>query len=47
MLVKNKSRLIAVWLNEKLTLTKEIFRQINSLVISLDSKNVGFTKFLS
>ena len=31
--------------NDKFTLTEEIFRQINSLVIS--SKYVAFTKFLS
>ena len=37
---------VTLWKNEKSTLTKIFFRQINSLVIYLFSKCVGFTKFL-
>ena len=33
-----------VWKNKKLSLTKEIFREINSLV---KSKKFAFTKFLT
>ena len=35
-----------MWKNEKFSLTKKIFRQINSLVTYLSSKTVTFTKFL-
>ena len=35
-----------VWKNEKFSLTEKIFREINSLVTSLE-KNVAFTKFSS
>ena len=35
-----------VWKNEKFSLTKKIFRQINSLSSDFFSKNITFTKFL-
>ena len=43
---RNFDSLSVAWKNEKFTLTEKIFRQINYLVISLNSKYVGFTKFL-